>query len=163
MKSRDPLNFVNNFASLSNELLAELKELVGPVIETLKDDKHIELTEVVGMLSGNLDKIAEHGRRADAIVKSMLAHSRGGSGARQFADVNALAEESLNLAYHGARAQDPKFNITMEREFDARMKPIELVPQDITRVLLNLFSNGFYAANNRARAGEDGSFRLCSK
>ena len=116
------------------------------------------------MLSSNLDKIGEHGRRADGIVKSMLAHSRGGSGDRQAVDLNALLEESLNLAYHGARAQDQAFNITLEREFDAAMKPVELVPQDITRVFLNLFGNGFYAANKRAHApngsnGRDAGFR----
>ena len=101
------------------------------------------------MLTGNLEKIAEHGRRADGIVKSMLAHSRGGSGERQSVDLNALVEEALNLAYHGARAQDQNFNITLERDFDADIAPIELVPQDITRVFLNLFGNGFYAANKR--------------
>ena len=110
------------------------------------------------MLAGNLDKIVEHGRRADGIVKSMLAHSRGGSGDRQAVDLNALIEESLNLAYHGARAQDQNFNIALERDFDPVIKPIELVPQEITRVFLNLFGNGFYAANKRARANADGRF-----
>jgi two-component system, NtrC family, sensor kinase len=162
---KNPLNFVNNFASLSNELLAELKDAAAPAIEMLDDDKRAELGEVLGMLSGNLGKIAEHGRRADGIVKSMLAHSRGGSGGsggsgdRQLVDLNALIEESLNLAYHGARAQDQNFNITLEREFDPAMRPIELVPQDITRVFLNLFGNGFYAANKRARGDGEGSFR----
>ena len=104
------------------------------------------------MLTGNLEKIAEHGRRADGIVKSMLVHSRGGSGDRRSVDLNALVEEALNLAYHGARAQDQNFNITLERDF-ARIAPIELVPQDITRVFLNLIGNGFYAANKRQRDG----------
>jgi signal transduction histidine kinase len=103
-------------------------------------------------LTANLEKIAEHGRRADNIVKSMLEHSRGASGERREVDLNALVEESLNLAYHGARAQDQSFNITLERDFDRGLKPIELVPQDITRVFLNLFSNGFYAASTRAQA-----------
>jgi two-component system, NtrC family, sensor kinase len=156
---KNPLNFVNNFASLSNELLAELKDIAAPALKTLDDDQRAELDEVVGMLAGNLDKIVEHGRRADGIVKSMLAHSRGGSGDRLAVDLNALIEESLNLAYHGARAQDQDFNITLERDFDPAIKPIELVPQDITRVFLNLFGNGFYAANKRARAYTDGSFR----
>jgi two-component system NtrC family sensor kinase len=156
---KNPLNFVNNFASLSNELLAELKDIAAPAIETLDDGRRAELGEVVGMLSGNLEKIAEHGRRADGIVKSMLAHSRGGSGDRQVVELNALIEESLNLAYHGARAKDQNFKITLEREFDPAIKPIEVVPQDITRVFLNLFGNGFYAANKRARARGDGSFR----
>jgi two-component system, NtrC family, sensor kinase len=156
---KNPLNFVNNFAGLSNELLAELKDIVAPALKTLDDDQRAALDEVVGVLAGNLDKIVEHGRRADGIVKSMLAHSRGGSGDRQAVDLNALIEESLNLAYHGARAQDQNFNIALEREFDPVIKPIELVPQDITRVFLNLFGNSFYAANKRARACADGSFR----
>jgi two-component system, NtrC family, sensor kinase len=156
---KNPLNFVNNFAILSNELLAELKDIAAPALGTLDDDHRAELEDVAGMLSSNLDKIIEHGRRADGIVKSMLAHSRGGSGDRQAIDLNALIDESLNLAYHGARAQDQNFNITMERELDPMMLPVELVPQDITRVFLNLFGNGFYAANKRARAAGDGSFR----
>jgi len=111
------------------------------------------------MLAGNLEKIQEHGKRADGIVKSMLAHSRGGSGDRREADVNALVEESLNLAYHGARAQDQNFNITLERDYDKAMKPIELVPQDVTRVFLNLCGNGFYAANKRRKDGGNDAFR----
>ena len=111
------------------------------------------------MLTGNLEKIAEHGRRADGIVKSMLEHSRGGSGERQSVDLNALVEEALNLAYHGARAQDQNFNITLERDFDRDLAPIELVPQDMTRVFLNLFGNGFYAANKRRREAGDAGFR----
>ena len=105
------------------------------------------------MLTGNLEKIAEHGRRADGIVKSMLAHSHGTSGDRQAVDINALVEEALNLAYHGARAQDQNFNITLEREFYHSLAPIELVPQDLTRVFLNLFGNGFYAVDKRRRGG----------
>ena len=101
------------------------------------------------MLTGNLQRIVEHGKRADNIVKSMLAHSRSGSGDLESVDLNALVDESLNLAYHGARAQDQNFNITMERDYGAAIAPIELVPQDMTRVFLNLFGNGFYAANRR--------------
>src|ERR1700736_4575262 len=103
------------------------------------------------MLRGNLDKIAEHGKRADNIVKSMLEHSRGVSGERREVDLNALIEEALNLAYHGARAQDQSFNITLERAFDPALRPIEVVPQDMTRVFLNLFGNGFYAAKKRTQ------------
>ena len=111
-----------------------------------------DVDEIVGMLTGNLEKIAEHGRRADGIVKSMLEHSRGVSGERREVDLNALVEEALNLAYHGARAQDAGFNITLEREFDPAVAPIELAPQEMTRVFLNLFGNGFYAATKRGRA-----------
>src|ERR1700736_3336327 len=156
---KNPLNFVNNFASLSVELLDELKETTRPAIATLGDDKRAEIDEVVEMLTGNLEKIAEHGRRADGIVKSMLEHSRGGSGERRSVDLNGLIEEALNLAFHGARARDPGFNITLERELDRAIAPIELVPQDITRGLLNLFGNGFYAADKRRREASDTAFR----
>ena len=155
---KNPLNFVNNFASLSVELLDELKETTRPAIAALGDDKRDEIDEVVEMLTGNLEKIAEHGRRADGIVKSMLAHSHGGSGERQSVDINALVEDSLNLAYHGARAQDQNFNITLERDLDRSIPPIELVPQDITRVFLNLFGNGFYAADKRRREATPAAF-----
>ena len=156
---KNPLNFVNNFAALSVELLDELKETLRPVLASLRGDKRAEADEVVDMLTGNLEKIAEHGKRADGIVKSMLAHSRGGSGERQSADLNALLDETLNLAYHGARAQDPNFNITIERDFDRKIAPIEMVPQDISRVLLNLFGNGFYATDKRRREAADATFQ----
>jgi two-component system NtrC family sensor kinase len=111
------------------------------------------------MLTGNLEKIAEHGRRADNIVKSMLEHSRGSSGERRRVDLNGLIEEALNLAYHGARAKDQSFNITLERDFTQGIAPIELVPQDITRVCLNLIGNGFYAATKRQKEGGDPKFK----
>jgi len=111
------------------------------------------------MLTGNLEKIAEHGRRADGIVKSMLEHSRGSSSERRSVDLNGLIEEALNLAYHGGRAQDQSFNITLERDFADTIVPIELVPQDITRVCLNLFGNGFYATTKRQREGGDPKFK----
>jgi two-component system, NtrC family, sensor kinase len=153
---KNPLNFVNNFAGLSVELLDELKTAAAPGIATLDDDTRAEIDETVGMLTGNLEKIAEHGKRADGIVTSMLAHSRGSSGDRRSTDINVLVDEALNLAYHGARAQDQSFNITLERDFDRSLAPIELVPQDLTRVFLNLFGNGFYAAAKRSREVGDG-------
>ena len=156
---KNPLNFVNNFASLSIGLLDELKEAAAPAFGALETSQRGEVEEVIEMLTGNLERIAEHGRRADNIVKSMLAHSRGGGGDRQSVDLNALVEESLNLAYHGARAQDQNFNITLERDYGRDIAPVELVPQDMTRVFLNLFGNGFYAANKRQRAASDGAFR----
>jgi two-component system, NtrC family, sensor kinase len=155
---KNPLNFVNNFAGLSVELLDELKETTAPAVASLGDDTRAEIDEIVGMLTGNLEKITEHGRRADGIVKSMLAHSRGGGEDWHSTDINALVEEALNLAYHGARAQDQSFNITMERHLDRQLAPIEVVPQDITRVLLNLISNGFYAAAKQSRDA-NGAFR----
>jgi signal transduction histidine kinase len=156
---KNPLNFVNNFAGLSVELLDELKQATAPAMASLDQEKRVEVDEVVAMLTGNLEKIAEHGRRADGIVKSMLAHSRGGSGEWQSVNINALVEESLNLAYHGARAQDQNFNITLERDFDQSIAPLQVVPQDITRVFLNLFGNGFYAANKRRTRSADPAFK----
>jgi signal transduction histidine kinase len=156
---KNPLNFVNNFAGLSVELLDELKETTAPAIASLGDEKRSEIDETIEMLTGNLEKIAEHGRRADNIVKSMLEHSRGSSGERRNVDLNGLIEEALNLAYHGGRAQDQKFNITLERDYAESLSPIELVPQDITRVCLNLFTNGFHATTKRQREGGDASFK----
>jgi signal transduction histidine kinase len=153
---KNPLNFVNNFAGLSVELLDELKAAAAPGIATLDDDTRAEIDDTIAMLTGNLDKIAEHGRRADGIVQSMLQHSRGGSGDWQECDINALVDEALNLAYHGARAQDQSFNIAMERDLDRTLEPIEAVPQDVTRVFLNLIGNGFYAAHKRKQqTGDD--------
>jgi signal transduction histidine kinase len=160
---KNPLNFVNNFAGLSVELLEELKETARPAIAGLAEDERADIDEIVAMLTGNLEKIAEHGRRADGIVKSMLEHSRGGSGERREVDLNGLVEEALNLAYHGARAQDQKFNITLERDFDRALAPIELAPQEMTRVFLNLFGNGFYAATKRQRDGAAPDFRPALK
>jgi len=156
---KNPLNFVNNFAGLSVELLDELKETTAPAVASLGEETRAEIDEIVGMLTGNLAKIAEHGKRADGIVQSMLAHSRGTSGDRQKIDINALVEEALNLAYHGARAQDQNFNITLERDLDSLAAPIEVVPQDMLRVFLNLIGNGFYAANKRAKEASDPAFK----
>jgi signal transduction histidine kinase len=160
---KNPLNFVNNFASLSVGLLDELNQAAAPALATLDDRRRSEFAEASDLLIGNLQRIGEHGKRADNIVKSMLEHSRGVSGERREVDINNLIEEALNLAYHGARAHDQSFNITLERAFDAALKPIELVPQDITRVFLNLFGNGFYAANKRANANGDAGFRSVLK
>ena len=153
---KNPLNFVNNFAGVSSELLGELKEALGPTMGGLEAEACAEVEALVTTLNNNLSKIAEHGRRADGIVKSMLLHSRGGSGERQNVDINPLIEEALNLAYHGARAQDKEFNITIERDLDSGLGPIELVPQDITRVFLNLFGNSFYATKKRQQDGKVG-------
>jgi signal transduction histidine kinase len=156
---KNPLNFVNNFAGLSVELLGELKAAAQPALAVMSEDARAEFGETIDMITSNLGKIAEHGRRADGIVKSMLSHSRGGTGDWQQSDINALIEEALNLAYHGARAQDKEFNVTLERDFAPEAKPIEVVPQDVTRVFLNLFGNGFYAANKRRLAGAGAGYR----
>jgi two-component system, NtrC family, sensor kinase len=155
---KNPLNFVNNFAGLSVELLEELKEAASEAIGTLGAGKRTEILETIGMLTGNLERIAEHGRRADGIVRGMLQHSRGSSGDWQATDLNALVEESLNLAYHGARAQDRGFKVTWELDLDRNLAPIEIVSQDVSRMLLNLISNGFYAVTARGREG-DGAYR----
>jgi two-component system, NtrC family, sensor kinase len=153
---KNPLNFVNNFAGLSVELLDELKDTTRAVA-SLDPGKRAQIVETIGMLTGNLEKIIEHGRRADGIVRSMLQHSRGGSGDWQATDLNALVEEALNLAYHGARAQDPNFDITLELDLERSLAPVGVVPQGLTRVLLNLIGNGFYAASKRSR-DNDGTY-----
>jgi len=151
---KNPLNFVNNFSGVSAELIDELQEALGHI---KADDKTLaEITGLADTLRGNLDKIVKHGKRADAIVKNMLLHSHEGSGEHRLVDINALVEESLNLAYHGARAEKRGFNITLERSLDPAAGKVDLFPQDITRALLNLISNGFYAAIRR-KAQADGS------
>jgi GAF domain-containing protein len=144
---KNPLNFVNNFSGVSVELIDELQETLGRVNADKKTRE--EIAELADTLRDNLDKIVQHGKRADSIVKNMLLHSREGSGERRLVDVNAIVEESLNLAYHGARAEKQGFNVTLERSFDPMAGEIDAFPQEITRVLLNLISNGFYAATNR--------------
>jgi GAF domain-containing protein len=151
---KNPLNFVNNFSALSGELIDELNELLGSA--PLDGKVREEIDELANMLKGNLDKVVQHGKRADSIVKNMLLHSREGSGDRRPADINTIVEESLNLAYHGARAEKSGFNITLQRDLDPAAGVIDLYPQEITRVFLNLISNGFYAANKRKEAGDDG-------
>jgi GAF domain-containing protein len=146
---KNPLNFVNNFSGVSTELIDELQEALKDV--TL-NERRCEITELLDTLRGNLDKVVQHGKRADAIVKNMLLHSREDSGEHRFVDVNALVEESLNLAYHGAHAEKQGIDITLERSFDPAAGQADVFPQDITRVLLNLISNGFYAATKRTRS-----------
>ena len=144
---KNPLNFVNNFSGVSAELIDELQEALKDV--SLNEKRRIEITELMDTLRGNLEKVMQHGKRADAIVKNMLLHSREGSGEHRPVDINALVEEGLNLAYHGARAERQGFNITLERSFDPTTGEADVFPQDITRVLLNLISNGFYATTKR--------------
>src|SRR5262249_24644189 len=144
---KNPLNFVNNFLGVSAELIDELRETLSKV----KADANTlaEITELTNTLRDNLDKIVQHGKRADAIVKNMLLHSREGSGEHRPVDANALVEESLNLAYHGARAENQGFKINIERSFDPTAGQVDVFPQEITLALLNLISNGLYAATKR--------------
>jgi PAS domain S-box-containing protein len=148
---KNPLNFVNNFAILSVELLDELHDAIYCNLQA-------EIDELLETLKGNLAKIAEHGRRADSIVKNMLLHSRSGPSEHRLIDLNSVVEEALNLAYHGARAETPGFNITMEKQLDPAAGLVEIFPQEITRVMLNLISNGFYAARKRANMSVDAGF-----
>jgi two-component system, NtrC family, sensor kinase len=141
------LNFVNNFSALSAELTDELNHILRSA--ALGEKMRNDVAELTGMLKDNLEKVVQHGKRADSIVKNMLLHSREGSGEHRAADINALLDESLNLAYHGARAEKPGFNITLQRDFDPGAGTIEAFPQEITRAFLNLISNGFYAATKR--------------
>ena len=151
---KNPLNFVNNFSALSAELVDELNDVLKPA--ALDDKVRKELDELTDMLKGNLEKVVQHGKRANSIVKNMLLHSREGSGEHRPADINTIVEESLNLAYHGARAEKPAFNITLKRDLDPAAGMIDLYPQEITRVFLNLISNGFYAATKRKEVGDAG-------
>jgi signal transduction histidine kinase len=150
---KNPLNFVNNFSAVSVELIDELRETLAGA--HLDSKLRAEISEIADMLQGNLDKVVQHGKRADSIVKNMLLHSRQGSGEQRLMDINALVEESLNLAYHGARAENQGFNIILERSFDPAAGEVDVFPQEITRVLLNLISNGFYAATKRRTEASD--------
>ena len=148
---KNPLNFVNNFAKVSWDLLQELSETLSPAVEALDADDREDVADLMDTLSGNLAKIKEHGARADGIVRSMLAHAHHGPSASLPTAVNALVEESLNLAYHGARAEDDQFNVTFERALDPAAGEAELYPQEIMRVLINLVGNGFHATQAQRR------------
>jgi len=153
---KNPLNFVNNFSAISVELIDELRQALAGA--NLDNKLRGEIGEIADMLQGNLDKVVQHGKRADSIVKNMLLHSRQGSQEHRLIDINAIVEESLNLAYHGARAEKQGFNITLERSFDPAAGEVDMFPQEITRVLLNLISNGFYAATKRNAEANGGDY-----
>jgi two-component system, NtrC family, sensor kinase len=153
---KNPLNFVNNFSALSAELIDELDETLAPA--PLDQKMRTEVNELTQILKANLEKVVQHGKRADSIVKNMLQHSREGSGDHRSADINAIVEDSLNLAYHGARAEKSDFTITLQYDLDPQAGAAELYPQEITRALLNLISNGFYAATKRKAESDDDSF-----
>ena len=149
---KNPLNFVNNFADLSRDLLDELGEVIDRA--SLDTETRACIGELAGTMKANLEKVAQHGRRADFIVKNMLLHSRQGGGERRDVDLNAAVEESLNLAYHGARAEKPGFDIALTKEFDPAVGKVSIYPQEFNRVLLNLVANGFHAAQiKRAKGG----------
>ena len=153
---KNPLNFVNNFSAVSVELIDELREVFGGA--HLDSKLRAEIGEIADTLQSNLHKVVQHGKRADAIVKNMLLHSRQGSGERRSVEINILVEESLNLAYHGARAEKQGFTIALERSFDPAAGEVDMFPQEITRALLNMISNGFYAATKRKAEADGGHY-----
>ncbi len=143
---QNPLNFVNNFAEVSNELVDEMQE-------EIENKNFSEVNEIVSDIKHNLEKISHHGKRADSIVKGMLQHSRSSAGQMELTDINALADEYLRLAYHGLRAKDKSFNATLKTDFDAHIGKINIVPQDIGRVILNLITNAFYVVDEKKKSG----------
>ena len=153
---RNPLNFVNNFAELSSELTQELLEELQDQKEKIDSDSLEEIEDILDNLEQNLSRIDQHGKRADSIVNGMLLHSRGVSGEHALTDLNALLEEYVNLAYHGLRAQDTNFNITIERDYDESLEMVDVVPQDISRVFLNMLNNACYATHQRAQEAKEG-------
>lgn len=153
---KNPLNFVNNFAELSAELVQELREELHGVGDKVPAETLEDFETILQDLEQNARKINEHGKRADSIVKSMLQHSRGKAGERQETDLNAIIEEDINLAYHGMRAQTTEFNVKIEKDFDDSVGNLVVIPQDISRVFLNIISNGFFEINKKKSAkGED--------
>ena len=153
---KNPLNFVNNFSGISTELIDELQNALKGI--SIEDRARIEINELTDTLKSNFDKVVHHGRRADAIVKNMLQHSREGSCEHRVIDINALVEESLNLAWHGARAETQGFEIKVKQSFDPSAGGADVFPQDIRRALLNMITNGFYAATRRSAEINGGDY-----
>ncbi len=141
---QNPLNFVNNFSEVSKELLEEM-------LEEVQNGDTEEVNAIANDVIQNLEKILHHGQRADGIVKGMLQHSRTSSGEKEATDINVLVDEYLRLAYHGLRAKDKSFNANLETNYDDSIGKIEIIPQDIGRVVLNLITNAFYAANEKKK------------
>ncbi|HEY9597482.1 MAG TPA: AAA family ATPase, partial [Cyanophyceae cyanobacterium] len=153
---KNPLNFVNNFAELSSELTGELLEEIENQKDRLDPDTMDYIEEILSDLQQNVQKINHHGKRADNIVRGMLMHSQGKGGEREPTDINALLAEYVNLAYHGMRAKDSSFNITIETDYDNELGKINVVPQNISRVFLNLINNACYAAHEKKKQLGDG-------
>jgi signal transduction histidine kinase len=147
---QNPLNFVNNFSDVNKELLGEMNG-------EIEKGNYDEVKIIAKDLTDNEEKINHHGKRADAIVKNMLQHSRSSSGVKESTDINALADEYLRLSFHGLRAKDKSFNATMKTDFDDSIGKINIIPQDIGRVILNLINNAFYAATQNPSSGGRGA------
>ena len=144
---QNPLNFVNNFSEVNNELIRDL-------LNEMNKENYNEVKAIVNDIKGNEEKIKHHGMRADAIVKSMLEHSRSGSGQKEPTDINKLADEYLRLSYHGMRAKDKSFSAEIKIDLDKNVGKTDVIPQDISRVLLNLFNNAFYAVSEKKKTAE---------
>jgi len=153
---QNPLNFVNNFSALSLELTTELREIIEETREKLDEDTGEDIEDVLGMIEGNVVKINEHGKRAERIVKGMLQHSRGKSGEFIETDINQLVEEYVNLAYHGKRAENKEFNATFTKKLDPEVGKIHVVPQDMSRVILNIVNNACYAVLEKSQKMKEG-------
>ena len=153
---KNPLNFITNFAVLSKELAHELREELAHEKNRVDPKRAVEITEILDNLEQNVQKIDDHGKRADSIVRGMLLHSRGKAGERQDTDLNALLSEYTNLAYHGMRAQDQSFNVKIETDFDPTIGKVSIVPQDLSRAFLNIVNNACYAANDKRRSATNG-------
>jgi signal transduction histidine kinase len=153
---RNPLNFVTNFAGLSAEQAAELREIIAGARDKLGPDLDQDISELLDDIQSNTSKIKEHGDRANRIITGMLLHSRGVPGKRQPVDLNKLLDEYVDLTYHGMRAKDTRFNVTIERDYDPAVGVVPVVPQDMSRVFLNLINNACYAADEKKRSSEAG-------
>jgi signal transduction histidine kinase len=148
---KNPLNFVNNFSEISKELLDEMRT-------ELLNNNNKEAVSIAENLKQNLEKINQHGKRADSIVKGMLLHSRGTSGEKALTDINDLLDQDVNLAYHGMRAQNKEFNISIEKDYDKTLEKINVIPQDLSRVFLNIINNACYAAYDKKKKKSDNNF-----
>lgn len=148
---KNPLNFVNNFTELSSELIDELAEAMNNEKNKISEENFLVMNELITDLKENFKKISNHGNRADSIIKGMLLHSRGSQGEKSLTNLNELLDQYVNLAYHGLRAQDKGFNITIEKDYDTTIEKINIIPQDISRVFLNVINNACYAANDKKR------------
>jgi signal transduction histidine kinase len=153
---KNPLNFVNNFAEIAASLVGDIRDSIVSQKDRLDPKEYEFVCETLGDLEQNAGKIREHGKRADGIVKGMLMHSRGQQGQVQETNLNGLVCEYIKLAYHGIRAQDINFNVTIEEAYDATIPPMRVVPHDLSRVILNIANNACYAADHKAKRVGDG-------
>ena len=153
---QNPLNFVNNFSTLSSDLADELTEFLEGIKDQIKEEKYVDITEVLQMIKGNVQKIHDHGKRAESIVKGMLQHSRGKTGEFEKVEINNLVSEYMNLAYHGMRAKDKSFNTSLKTNLDPAVGKASILPQELSRVILNIVNNSCYAVDEKAKKGIQG-------